>query len=217
MAHLKRLNAPRSWPVERKAHSWVTSPVPGAHSAKEGIPLRSLIRDVLGHARTAKEVTHILKTRKILVNGRVITDPRFSVGAMDVLDLGEEGRSIVMFTSKGKLYLEPYSKNYRLCRVEGKTLLKGGKIQLNLWGGSNLLVQKDEYSTGDSLKLELKDGKLSGKIELKTGGMVYVLSGNSVGRTGKIKNIDEKTKEVVLEDGKDEFKTQVSRLYPVEK
>ena len=217
MPHIKRLNAPRSWPVERKTQPWVTSAVPGAHTTTEGIPLRSLIRDVLGHARTAKEVLNILKTRKILVNGRVVTEPRFSVGAMDVLDLGEEGIFLVTLTRRGKIQLESYSKDYRFCRIEGKTLLKGGKVQLNLWGGSNILVPKDEFSTGDSLKLGLKDGKLSGKIELKTGGSAYVLSGNNVGRTGKIKNIDEKTKEVVLEEGKDEFKTRLSRLFPVEK
>ena len=58
--HMKRLAMPRSWPLPRKTSIWVTRPAPGAHSLELCLPLRVVIRDVLGYAKSAREVRHIL-------------------------------------------------------------------------------------------------------------------------------------------------------------
>ena len=44
---LKRLNAPKSWPVPRKSNVWVTSPNPGPHSREGCMPLSVVLRGVL--------------------------------------------------------------------------------------------------------------------------------------------------------------------------
>ncbi|MGB1660494.1 MAG: 30S ribosomal protein S4e, partial [Candidatus Poseidoniaceae archaeon] len=52
---------------------------------------------------------------------------------------------------------------WKVCRIEGKTTIKGGRTQLNLHDGRNLLVDdpsKDAYATGDSLKMNLPDQKI---------------------------------------------------------
>ena len=36
---MKRLTAPRSWPVKRKASHWITKPSPGAHAVEDSIPV----------------------------------------------------------------------------------------------------------------------------------------------------------------------------------
>jgi len=41
---------------------------------------------------------------------------------------------------------------WKLCRIQNKTIVKGKKVQLNLHDGKNKLVEKDEYKTGDVLK-----------------------------------------------------------------
>ena len=58
--HLKRLAMPRSWPLPRKTTIWVTRPLPGAHGLERCMPLTIVIRDVLGYARSAREVRRIL-------------------------------------------------------------------------------------------------------------------------------------------------------------
>ena len=44
---MKRLTAPRSWPVPRKSHVWITSPSPGPHSIEVSMPIMVIIRDML--------------------------------------------------------------------------------------------------------------------------------------------------------------------------
>lgn len=45
--HLKRLNAPRSWPIKRKISIWTTKQRPGSHSVENSIPAAFLLRDMI--------------------------------------------------------------------------------------------------------------------------------------------------------------------------
>ncbi len=154
--HLKRLAMPRSWPLPRKTTVWVTRPTPGAHSLEHCMPLTLVVRDMLGLAKTAREVRHILHNELAKVDGRVVKDTRRGVGIMDVLTLGEENYRCVL-DHNGRLRYRPISAKeagWKVCRIEGKTTIKGGKTQLNLHDGRNLIVEDPkEYNTGDSLKL----------------------------------------------------------------
>lgn len=62
---MKRLTAPRSWPVKRKTSTWITKPSPGAHAIEEGIPVTVVMRDMLGLAETAKEVRLMLQKKML--------------------------------------------------------------------------------------------------------------------------------------------------------
>ena len=59
-SHLKRLAMPRTWPLPRKTTIWVTRPRAGAHSLERCMPLNIVIRDVIGLARSTREVRTIL-------------------------------------------------------------------------------------------------------------------------------------------------------------
>ncbi len=85
--HLKRLPAPRSWTVTRKTEFWVLRPSPGPHPIERSVPVGLILRDMLKLCDTAREARHILNNRGVLVDGRVITEPKFPVGLMDVLTL----------------------------------------------------------------------------------------------------------------------------------
>ena len=94
--HLKRLAMPRSWPLPRKTSVWVTRPTPGAHALERGMPITLVIRDVLGLAKTAREVRFILHNELAKIDGRVVKDTRRSVGLMDVLTVGEDNFRCVL-------------------------------------------------------------------------------------------------------------------------
>ena len=107
--HLKRLAMPRSWPLPRKTSVWVTRPTPGAHSLEHCMPITLVIRDVLGMARTAREVRFILPNELAQVDGRVVKDTRRGVGLMDVLTLGEDNFLCVL-DHNGRLQYRPISQ-----------------------------------------------------------------------------------------------------------
>ena len=187
--HLKRLAMPRSWPITRKTNIWVTRPNPGAHSLERCIPLGVIIRDILNMANTMREVRFMLQTEKVRVDGKVVKDTRRGVGLMDVLTLGDNNYRCVL-DHNGRLRYSPISKEeaeWKVCRVEGKTTIKGGKTQLNLHDGRNILVDNaSEYKTGDSLKLGLPEQKIIEHIKFGEGTRCYLIGGVHVGSTADV-------------------------------
>ena len=150
--HLKRLAMPRSWPLPRKTTIWVTRPTPGAHTLELCMPVTLVIRDVLRLAKTAREVRFILHNELAKIDGRIVKDTRRGVGLMDVLTLGEENYRCVL-DHNGRLQYRSISADeasWKVCRIEGKTTIKGGRTQLNLQDGRNIIVDDPaEYNTGD--------------------------------------------------------------------
>ena len=124
-SHLKRLAIPRSWPLPRKTTVWVTRPRAGAHSIERCMPVNIVIRDVIGMARSTREVRKILHNGLAKVDGRVVKDTRRGVGIMDVLTLGENNYRCVLDTN-GRLRYRPISPEeatWKVCRIEGKSTI----------------------------------------------------------------------------------------------
>ena len=187
--HLKRLAMPRSWPLPRKTSVWVTRPTPGAHSLEHCMPITLVLRDVLNVAKTAREVRFILHNELAKIDGRVVKDTRRGVGLMDVLTLGEQNYRCVL-DHKGRLQyrlIGADEASWKVCRIEGKTTIKGGKTQLNLHDGRNIIVEDpSEYSTGDSLKINLPDQKILEHIRFGEGTRCYLIGGAHVGSTADV-------------------------------
>jgi small subunit ribosomal protein S4e len=193
---------------------------PGAHSEKYSLPLAVVLRDMLGYAKTSKEAKRIANLREVLVNGRPETSIKAPIGLFDVIEFPKTKSAFVVKLSRnGKLMFEPTkAKDSRLCRLENKTIVSGGKLQLNLWGGLNVLAGKDDYKVGDTLKIGLKDNKVLGKVEFKEGSNAHIIGGTHVGETANIQKIEQigNRKEVLLKGEKGEFRTRKEYIYPVE-
>ena len=188
--HLKRLAMPRSWPLPRKTSVWVTRPSPGAHSLEHCMPVSLVIRDVLGLAKTSREVRFILHNELAKIDGRVVKDTRRGVGLMDVLSLGDEHYRCIL-DHNGRLRYRTISADeagWKICRIEGKTTIKGGQTQLNLHDGRNLIVDDpSQYNTGDSLKLGLPEQSIVEHIRFGEGTRCYLIGGGHVGSTADVK------------------------------
>lgn len=186
--HLKRINAPKSWKIQRKASRFITRPRPGAHPMELSMPLATLFKEVLGYANTTNEVKRILRSKEILVDGRRRLDYALPVGLMDVLSiptLKEHYR--MLLNIHGSLYLREVPEgesNLKLCRVDGKTVMKGGKLQLNLCSGRSIIAKDAACKVGDSLLLELPEQKVKGHFPLEEGAAIYLTGGSHVGRFG---------------------------------
>ena len=191
-SHLKRLAMPRSWALPRKTTVWVTRPRPGGHSLDRCMALTVILRDVLGIAGNKREVKRLLATRKVLVDGRVETDSRRGVGLMDVLTVAEDSYRCVL-DENGKLrYRQIGSKDaaWKVCRIDGKTTVRGGSTQYNLHDGRNIIDEKAKtYNTGDSLRISLPEQKILDHFVFEQGATAYLVGGQHV---GSLATVDER-------------------------
>ncbi len=192
--HLKRLNAPRTWGLNRKANTFITKPSPGPHSMQESMPLVSVLRDMLGICRNAKEVRYLLKNGEVMVDGKKRVELKYPVGLMDVLTINTLKKSYrVAFSSMGKIALREApdaEKKYKIVKVKRKSTHKG-KVLVTAHDGRNYLVEaKTPYAVGDSLRISLPDGKIEEHIKLEPGCTVYLIGGKHIGSTGMVENIE---------------------------
>ncbi|MEW6069498.1 MAG: 30S ribosomal protein S4e [Candidatus Thermoplasmatota archaeon] len=190
--HLKRLAAPKTWKIPRKGKVWVMKPCPGAHPTQRSYPLLLIIRDFLHYGDTAKECKKIIAKGEILVDSVKAKDHKRPVGLMDILSvpkLQEHYRIVV--DSRGKLApvkIVPQESGWKLTRIENKTTIKGGKTQLNLHDGRNIILDTDMYNTGDTLKIELPTQKILDCYKLETNNFALIIGGKHIGKVAKIVN-----------------------------
>ncbi|MDI6720862.1 MAG: 30S ribosomal protein S4e, partial [Candidatus Aenigmarchaeota archaeon] len=95
MAQLKRLAAPKFWPIERKVKKFIAVPSPGPHPASYSMPLGVLLRDVLKCVRTMKEANLILGKGFVRVDGITRKSKNFPIGLMDVVCIGKDFYRVV--------------------------------------------------------------------------------------------------------------------------
>lgn len=192
--HLKRLAVPRSWVIPRKTNVYTTKPRPGAHPIERALPLATLVRDYLKLAATGREARRVIGAGEILVDGRVVKEPKFAVGFMDVVSVPKTKQSWRVFIDdKARLRLVPIEAGqagWKLAQITGKTTVAGGRTQLNFHDGRNLLVKKDDYATGDVLRLELPSQKVLGHFPLKEGSSVLITDGRHAGEVAPVKAIE---------------------------
>lgn len=195
MAHLKRYNIPTYWKIPKKAEKFVIRPSAGPHERKGALPLRVLLRDVLKLAENSREVNMIIKNEMVLVDKKERKDPKFPVGLMDVVEFPKLKKAFRVNVNDKGLVLEEIKKGEserKLCRIRNKVSVRGGKTQLNLHDGRCLLVDKDVYSTSDSVLIKLPEQNIVKHFKFGKGAPCIIVSGRNIGKRGKIKDIFER-------------------------
>ncbi len=220
--HLKRLPAPRSWALSRKTDFWVAKPSPGPHPMEASVPLGLILRDMLKVCDTAREARHILNNRHVLVDGRAVTEPKFPIGLMDVVTLEEtKSHYRMLVDSRGRMSLLPIEATeakWKLCRIEDKTTVRGGKTQVNLHDGRNVLLPKNQYKTGTTLKVAVPDQKVLGHFELASGAAVLITGGKHVGEISHVLQVQlTRNPRANVVSFKEGFSTDIDKVFVVGK
>jgi len=221
--HLKRLAAPRSWSIPRKTNVYTAKPRPGAHPLRRAVPLGTVLRDYLKVSRSAREAGRAIGDGDVLVDGRIVKDPKFAVGFMDVVSIPKLKASWrVTIDDKARLRFAAVGEKeaaWKLCRIDDKTTVRGGRTQLNLHDGRNILVKKDDYKTGDVLRMELPSQKITGHFPLKDGAEALVTGGQHAGEVAPIKSVEvtrsHKPNLVHLTSGESHFTTIKDYAFPI--
>ena len=191
--HQKRLSAPTSWPVERKTETFTIKSGAGPHG-EAGVPLLVLLRDVLGYVDSRKEARYALDQGSILVNGEPESDEARPIGMFDIIGFDARGEYFRVFPDEGgRLALteiDEESADSKLSKIDDKIHVPGGEIQLNLHDGSNLRVEGDEYSPGDSIVVDNEDSSVVAHFVYEEGNLVTAVAGQHAGDVGRIVDIE---------------------------
>jgi len=213
--HQKRLTAPDPWGIGKKEYQFITKTAPGPHSY-QALPLAVWIRDQMGFALTMKEVKKILNDKQVILNGRICKDPRRGIGLFDVISMPGLGKHfLILRNNKGKIVareITPEQAQTRLAKVKDKSIVQGGRIQLNLRYGANILADDNTVKPNDSVIVTLGDPNdpavprfsIVEHYPFAVGNYAMVIGGKHRGRIGKIVGIEKRpgsiSTQVVLED-----------------
>ena len=221
--HMSRLASPSEWKVMRKSIKWIAKTSPGPRGTSEAIPLVVLLRDVEGIIENKRELKVLLNSKSILINGKRYNDTNFPIGLFDVISfptIKKHYRAVL--NERGKLIMKEISEkesNLLLLQIRKKQIIKGGKIQMTLSNGWNILGQK-KGTVLDSVLYDLSSNKIKEVITYKSGSKVYFVDGKRAGTIAKFKDQKElgalkKDKVAVLEIGKETVESSMNNLMAV--
>lgn len=189
--HQKRLASPRSWPITKKTHVWVTKPNPGPHSMENAIPLGVVIRDILKLADNMREAKRVLNEGNVLIDGIIRKDHKFPVGIFDVIQIpGIKTNYRMLLDPRGRLMINELDVKdpKKPCKILNKTIVKDGRVQLNLHDGTNIIASND-YKTNDTVILTIPDKQIHKHIKYEPGNLAEVTGGTHSGELANIKEI----------------------------
>lgn len=223
--HLKRLNAPKHWMLDKLGGIFAPKPSPGPHKQRECLPLVLVLRNRLKYALTGKEVTSILMQRLIKVDGKVRTDATYPSGFMDVISIDTTDEYFrLVYDTKGRFVVHRITKeeaSYKLCKVKRLQFGKGGIPYVATHDGRTIRYPDPDIKEQDTVMLDLETGKIKDSIKFDIGNLAMVTGGHNNGRVGMIVH-KEKHKGghdlVHLEDAAgNRFATRVSNVFVIGK
>ncbi len=216
--HLKKIAVPSTWVIDKKRNTFVSRPLPGAHKFEYGLPLGLVLRDFLKLSSTMSETKKLLNNNEVLIDGKRKKDHRQIIGLFDVLKIPQFKKSYrVIFNKKGKLIVTEINEKesgFKLCKILGKTVIRGGKVQFNLHDGKNI-VSDVKANVGETLVLSLPKLEVQDVLPLEEGVAIYLMKGKNRGNTGSFKGF-KNNEAIYMVDG-EEITTAKAYLFVVGK
>lgn len=199
-------------------------PSPGPHPLEYSIPFGIIVRDYLHLCDSYKEARRIISNGDVLVDGRPRKEHQYPCGLMDVVSIPKMQRNFrILYDRKGRLVLAPIDEidaGWKLCRITNKTTVHGRRTQLNFHDGHNMLVDKDEFKTGDVLKIMFKDNAIGEVYKFDKGTVSLITGGSHVGQIANIEDIQivpSSKPNLAKMKGEAEFSTIVNYVFPIGK
>jgi len=155
----------------------------------------------MGLAETRKEAKTIVSQGRVYIDGNIRMVDDFPIGLMDVISIPDIGKSFCVLPSYKGLILKEISSEdakFKLCRIDDKTVVGSGQVQLHLHDGSNILVRiadlknplEDVYDTLDTVKISLPEKQILEHIKMKEKDFAVITGGKNIGKWGKAIEIE---------------------------
>jgi small subunit ribosomal protein S4e len=190
--HMKRLNAPKHWMLDKMGGTWAPMPSSGPHKRRECLPLMIFLRNRLKYALTRREVKSICMQRFVKIDNKVRTDLRYPSGFMDVISIEKTNEHFrLLYDTKGRFTVHritPEEAKFKLCKV--RKIAKGLKAipYLTTYDGRTFRYPDPLIKAGDTIKLDLTTGKIESHVKFESGALAMVTSGHNLGRVGVIEH-----------------------------
>lgn len=223
--HLKRLNAPKHWMMDKMGGVYAPRPSTGPHKLRECLPLVLILRNRLKYALTRKEVQMICMQKNIKVDGRVRTDVNFPVGFQDVVTIEKSGDMFrLMYDTKGRFVLHEVDEaesKFKLCRVKRQELTKKGIPYIVTHDARTIRYHDPLAKVLDTVKIDIESGKVVDVLKFEIGNLAMVTSGRNTGRVGVLVHRDRHPGSFDIVHLKDaaghEFSTRLSNVFIIGK
>lgn len=207
--HILRLNAPKTWTIQRRGITFITRSNPGGLKKELTMPIASILKYQLGLVNSIKETKYVIVHEDILVNGIKVTDYRHPVGFTDILSIPKINAQYRLIIERdGTIKLIPITKEeagLKLIKIIGKSMVSG-KLQLNLMDGRNIFFEKQHYKVGDSLLITVPGQLIKEHFSLEKGSLVLLYSGKHTGKIGTLQEI--KNNAIIVKSGQEVFETK---------
>jgi len=223
--HLKRLNAPKKWMLDKLSGKFAPRPSAGPHKLRESMPLIVIIRNKLKYALTYSETKKVTMSRAIKVDNRVRTDIGFPVGFQDVITIDKTGEHFrMLFDVKGRFLIHRIKKEeaaYKLCSVKSLSTAAKGIPVLITHDGRTIRYPDPLCKVHDTIKLDIESGKILDHIKFEPGNLAYITGGQNCGRIGIITHKEKHPGSFDIVHVKDSvghsFATRLSNVFPIGK
>jgi len=188
--HLKRLNAPRHWMLDKLTGAFAPRPSSGPHKLRECLPLIILLRNRLKYALTYDEAKKIVKQRLIKVDGKVRTDMTYPAGFMDVITIEKTGEFFrLIYDVKGRYACHRIGKEeaaYKLCKVKKVHMGPKGVPFLVTHDGRTIRYPDPIINSNDTVVVDIASGKIKEHIKFDSGNLCMTTGGHNLGRVGVV-------------------------------
>lgn len=192
--HLKRLNAPHHWMLDKMGGIWAPRPSTGPHKLRECLPIILILRERLKYALDAREVLTICKNKLVKVDGKVRTDPRFPAGFQDVVSLEKAKETFrLLYDTKGRYVLHRLDKEeakFKLCKVVGSRTGAKKVPMITTHDGRTIRYPDPLIKVNDTVKLDLATGRPTEIYKFDIGNLVTITKGRNAGRIGVLVSRD---------------------------
>jgi len=192
--HLKRLNAPSHWMLDKLTGVYAPKPSQGPHKQRECLPLIIFLRNRLHYALTGTEVQKILMQRLVKVDGKVRTDKNFPAGFMDVITIDKTNENFrLIYDVKGRFAVHRITTEegrYKLCRVVKVGVAQKGVPFLVTHDARTIRYPNPDIKVNDSVILDIESGAITDHVKFDTGNLCMITGGHNLGRVGVISSRD---------------------------
>ncbi|XP_014675606.1 PREDICTED: 40S ribosomal protein S4-like [Priapulus caudatus] len=192
--HLKRLNAPRHWMLDKMTGCFAPKPSCGPHKLRECLPLVIFLRNRLKYALTGDEVKKIVMQRLIKVDGKVRTDATYPTGFMDVVTIEKtDERFRLIYDVKGRFTVHRITAQeaaYKLCKVKKLEVGPKGVPFIVTHDGRTIRYPDPNVKVHDTVKVDIASGKIQDYIKFDTGNLCMITGGRNLGRVGTVTHRD---------------------------
>ncbi|CAG8698004.1 5267_t:CDS:2, partial [Dentiscutata heterogama] len=172
--HLKRLNAPSHWMLDKLTGTYAPRPSAGPHKLRECLPLVIFLRNRLKYALTKKEVQSILMQRLVKVD--------------DVITIEKTGENFrLIYDTKGRFTIHKITADeatYKLAKVKKVQFGAKGIPYLVTHDGRTIRYPDPIIKVNDTVRLDLETGKIIEHIKFEVGNVAMITGGRNMGRVG---------------------------------